>query len=170
MSGGGSAGAVALAGFSGSVTAGSDGVVLSEGDINASVSAGKDVFVLAHGDVTGGYSAGRDAAVVTYGDFNAGVFAARDVGYVLAGGDISGAISVDRSIGQHHSFLNTFTAATDAIFAYGDISASISALNISGNPGAGIDRFFADDGAIDILDDMLDEDVLSLRDDSDTVS
>ena len=139
MSGGGSAGAVALAGFSGSVTAGSDGVVLSEGDINASVSAGKDVFVLAHGDVTGGYSAGRDAAVVTYGDFNAGVSAARDVGYVLAGGDISGAISADRSIGQHHNFLNTFTAATgDAVFAYGDISASISALNISGSSGGGM--------------------------------
>jgi hypothetical protein len=139
VSGGGSAGAVALAGFSGSVTAGSDGVVLSEGDINASVSAGKDVFVLAHGDVTGGYSAGRDAAVVTYGDFNAGVSAARDVGYVLAGGDISGAISADRSIGQHHNFLNTFTAATgDAVFAYGDISASISAMNLSGSSGGGM--------------------------------
>ena len=35
--------------------------------------------------------------------------------------------------------------------------------------GAGIDRFFADDGEIDILDDMLDEDALSVRDDSDTV-
>tara|TARA_R110002072_G_scaffold303094_1_gene493225 strand:- start:26440 stop:30834 length:4395 start_codon:yes stop_codon:yes gene_type:complete len=36
--------------------------------------------------------------------------------------------------------------------------------------GTGIDRFFADDGEIDILEDMLDEDSLSLRDDSDTVS
>ena len=35
--------------------------------------------------------------------------------------------------------------------------------------GAGIDRFFADDGEIDMLDDMLDEDALSVRDESDTV-
>ncbi len=36
--------------------------------------------------------------------------------------------------------------------------------------GAGVDRFFADDGEIDILDDMLTEDPLSLRDEGDTVS
>ena len=36
--------------------------------------------------------------------------------------------------------------------------------------GAGIDRFFADDGEIDILDDILGEDVLSVRDDADMVS
>ena len=135
---GGSAGAVALAGFSGSVTAGGDGVILSEGNVNASLSAGKDAFVLAYGNVNGGYTAGRDAAVVTYSDFNAGLSADRDVGYVLAGGDISGSISAGRSIGQHHRFLNTFHAATDSIFAYGDINASISALNTSGSPNGGM--------------------------------
>jgi Ca2+-binding RTX toxin-like protein len=36
--------------------------------------------------------------------------------------------------------------------------------------GAGLDRFFADDGEIDIIDDMLSEDPLSLRDGNDTVS
>jgi hypothetical protein len=135
---GDSAGAVALAGFSGSVTAGGDGVILSEGNVNASLSAGKDAFVLAYGNVNGGYSSGRDAAVVTYSDFNAGLSADRDVAYVLAGGDISGPISADRSIGQHHNFLNTFHAATDSIFAYGAINASISALNTSGSPGGGM--------------------------------
>ena len=35
--------------------------------------------------------------------------------------------------------------------------------------GAGTDRFFADDGEIDILDDLLEEDALSVRDDIDTV-
>ncbi|NQV25251.1 MAG: calcium-binding protein, partial [Rhodopirellula sp.] len=36
--------------------------------------------------------------------------------------------------------------------------------------GAGIDRFFADDGEIDILDDMLNEDALSTWDSDDTVA
>ena len=36
--------------------------------------------------------------------------------------------------------------------------------------GVGIDRFFTDDGEIDILDDMLNEDALSVMDDHDTAS
>lgn len=57
---------------------------------------------------------------------------------MLAGADIAGSIAAGRSLGQSHAFGNDFGAsASDSVFAYGDINASISALNSSGTVNGG---------------------------------
>jgi VCBS repeat-containing protein len=138
IEGGDDAGGVALGSFNGNVTAGASGYAISEGDVDASITAARDVLVWAIGDVTGNYDAGRDAAAVSYGAYNASLSAGRDVVTVWARGNLSGSIEAGRNVGTADALGTGLpTSPAYAIFSYGQIDATISALNPAGLSGGG---------------------------------
>jgi hypothetical protein len=155
IEGGDDAGGVALGNFNGNITAGASGYAISEGAVSASITAARDALVWAIGDVSGNYDAGRDAAAVAYGAYNASLTADRDVVVVWARGDLTGTITAGRNVGTAlGAGLPTSpdpTSPAYAIFSYGQIDATISALNPAGLSGGGHVYPIAAWGSIDGL-------------------
>jgi hypothetical protein len=117
-----------LGNFDGSMAAGSDGFILTEGSVHGSLSAGRDAYVWAIGNVAGNYHAGRDASLMTYGSYSASLSATRNVGYVWVRGDLVGAVTADGNIGYGPGSYYS-TPSDYAIFSYGEIMAVLSAPN-----------------------------------------
>jgi len=138
------AGVTTLGDFHGSLDAGVDGFVVSEGVIDATSAGGlyaaRDLQVYAVGDVVGFYDAGRDGSVITYGTFQDAVLTAtRDVGRnhfdyygipgVWANEGISGLITAGRNVGhwdEHFDYVYSEDWDYD-IFTHGGIDAIITA-------------------------------------------
>ncbi len=121
--GGTFAGAITLGDFTGSVTSGGDAMLIGQGNTQATVVAGQDLSAWNVGNLSGSYSAARDLGVVSFGNIPASLHAGHDIVGVAALGNLSGIITADDNIGE--------------ILSYGDILATVSALNTQNVTGGG---------------------------------
>ncbi len=99
--GGQNATAVTLGDFHGTLDAGTqDGLLFSQGSVDAAATAGQNLLLYTEGDLRGNYLAGLDGSAVTYGDFAADFYASQDLTTLWARGRISGRIEAGRDLGS----------------------------------------------------------------------